>query len=208
MTRRPLFTTEPLPVPVGYIPMAKAAMCLSCSSIFYIGPDCPNCASEEFVTLARFMDRQTDGRYCRACGRALSQRPEERERHFKQRLTCNTLCRDRYRKDMAREIWGIAKRFWSQVVKTDTCWLWTGSVSDTGYGSIRAVGRTWHTHRLSAALAGMRVGPGYEICHRCDVRHCVRPDHFFVGTRADNVADMLRKGRGHHQLARSTEAKP
>lgn len=71
------------------------------------------------------------------------------------------------------------------------CWLWMGNIHHTGYGKY---------HRSSAhryvyeQLTGTDL-TGKVICHRCDVKSCVNPDHMFVGTQRDNIADMDAKGR-------------
>lgn len=79
------------------------------------------------------------------------------------------------------------------------CWLWTGSTSGSGYGQfwngIRNIPAHWF-------LLGSAVPTGKEACHRCDTKLCVRPSHIFIGTRSDNMQDMLRKGRNNSEAAR------
>lgn len=93
----------------------------------------------------------------------------------------------------------LAERFWEKVSITDGCWLWTGSQTK-GYGSF-AIKRSTprYAHRLAWEFAtGAPVPAGKMVCHRCDVPLCVRIDHLFLGTAADNSADMKAKGRHSH----------
>jgi hypothetical protein len=89
------------------------------------------------------------------------------------------------------------QRFWAKVTKTDTCWLWTGATNGTGYGRFSRDRQSLvSVHRFSYELQVGPVPAGMCVLHRCDVRNCVRPDHLFLGTVADNNQDMIAKGRG------------
>ncbi len=79
------------------------------------------------------------------------------------------------------------------------CWLWFGAwtAPRNGYGTFFINGRTEVASRASWMIHKGEIPKGMEVCHHCDTRPCVNPDHLFVGTRSDNMMDCSRKGRIH-----------
>lgn len=87
--------------------------------------------------------------------------------------------------------------FWTKVAKSDNCWEWQGRIKHDGYGTVTVLGTAFFAHRLAYELFVGPIPPNLLICHHCDNRRCVRPDHLFVGTQQDNSRDMVKKGRHH-----------
>lgn len=89
-----------------------------------------------------------------------------------------------------------AKSFWDKVDKSGDggCWLWTMSLSEDEYGKCVFMGEQL-AHRIAYRLSMGEIPAGQCVLHTCDVRHCINPDHLFLGTRVDNNADRDRKGR-------------
>lgn len=90
----------------------------------------------------------------------------------------------------------VEERFWSKVTKTDGCWLWTGAVSSTGYGSFNVGGRKYDAaHRYAWRTLRGSYPSGMHLDHLCRVRKCVNPDHLEVVTFQEN----LRRAPGSSQ---------
>ena len=82
-----------------------------------------------------------------------------------------------------------------------TCYLWTGYRDHQGYGLASVPsGRSAHTraHRLAWRITYGPIPDGLHVLHRCDNPPCVRPDHLFLGTHAENMQDMVDKGRARN----------
>lgn len=80
------------------------------------------------------------------------------------------------------------------------CWEWQGADNGRGYGVIHLKNWEWPqrapaVHRIAYRLCVGPIPDGLCVLHRCDNPPCVRPDHLFLGTNEDNVADMVAKGR-------------
>ena len=84
------------------------------------------------------------------------------------------------------------------------CWEWVGLKDKDGYGSLKVEGRMTKAHRLSWGFYKGVIPKNMCVCHRCDNPPCVNPEHLFLGTGKDNVADRDAKGRQAKGIAKLT----
>lgn len=102
----------------------------------------------------------------------------------------------------ARKRFEEPKRFWSKVAvgEVDECWEWQASKTSADYGKFAIHHRLWLAHRVAWVLTFGPIPEGLCVLHKCDNRACCNPYHLFLGTRGDNAADSMKKGRRARKL--------
>ena len=184
-------------------------VCAVCTAPFMARPEQVSRGTGRFCTIACALRGRPKRAVrlvssCAHCGLPMAVRPWIARRGGDK--FCSQSC---YFQDLATRS-PLVERFWAKVDRSGPgpehrpelgpCWQWTASRTRAGYGkfSIRR-GCFEESHRVSWRLHSGPIPDGLWVLHHCDNPPCVRPSHLFLGTNADNVADMLAKGRGWHQ---------
>jgi hypothetical protein len=123
---------------------------------------------------------------CPACG---NQFPRTTVHEYR-KVVCSPECAKAYYVNTMDDFHSLV-----QKRGEDECWIWTGPMDGKRYGVIGIGGKQHKAHALAYEVAHGPITKGLFACHKCDNPSCCNPSHIFIGTAADNAADMKAKKR-------------
>lgn len=118
------------------------------------------------------------------------------ERHVRSSVLIRNLRKERGSRGCGCDFVLMKRAYESNVIRCDGCWRWSGARHGFGYGRVHLrKGVKVSAHRMSWILHNGPIPDGQCVLHRCDNPECTNPDHLFLGSNADNTADMKSKNR-------------
>lgn len=148
----------------------------------------------------KIIKRKTN-KICPCCGKRFF-RPKNKlsNKQWKDRIWCSGKCREQKVPLKEYKEQRLKKILSRTVITKSGCMEWIGCLYPSGYAQIRAFGKQESGSRIVWKLFYGEIPKELWVLHSCDNRKCCNPEHLFLGTRQDNVNDMMNKERNYHKI--------
>ena len=139
--------------------------------------------------------KRSPSKVCPCCLKKFFKKTKYSKTQWNNRIWCSKSCKnikipiEEYKQQQL--IFYISKTITTSI----GCMEWQGHLDTCGYGSVHFLGKIKGLHRLIWELVKGIIPEGLQILHHCDNPPCINPNHLFLGTHQDNMADMVLKGR-------------
>lgn len=104
-------------------------------------------------------------------------------------------CQNDYIANSVAKECSIKCRLLNRIEIKGNCWEWKGKITTVGYGEIRNKQKHCLTHRLSYEVFKGVIPKNTQVCHKCDNKKCMNPEHLWLGTQKENIQDAKKKKR-------------
>lgn len=162
--------------------------CQTCEKDFFVDPYRVK-ANAKYCSKKCFLEKWTSRYFfqCKNCGKDSESYGCKRNR----KKYCSRKCMEEFKHTPLEE---IVKRNIKE--NSNGCWIWQGSISGkSGYGKLVFKKKHFSAHRASYMVFKGDIPKGKHICHTCDNKLCVNPEHLWPGSQRENIQDMIKKGR-------------
>lgn len=154
-------------------------------------------ARQACFTRGNAMGRAQESKACEECGAAFLRLPCHGGPYWSRKRFCSRGCFGKsHARKSAKLRPSLRDKFNEKVViSADGCWHWSGLKDKDGYGLLNYARKVLRAPVVALELDGRPVPKGKYACHRCDNPGCIRPDHLYVGTPAENMRDAVERRR-------------
>lgn len=90
----------------------------------------------------------------------------------------------------------VSKRFWSKVYNANNgCLEFNPNGRTKRYGTFYDGHQKMSAHRFVFIDTIGKIPDRMFVCHTCDNKQCVSPEHLYLGTNHDNQKDAVERGQ-------------
>jgi hypothetical protein len=118
------------------------------------------------------------------------------------------VCSKMFKRNSRSKVCSLKCRLLNNIKKNEEteCWEWQGNLGKNGYGKVRWNMNNLTTHRAAYEVFNREIPKNLCVCHTCDNRKCINPEHLWIGSSRENTKDKVKKGRQYCQAGEKSHS--